>query len=350
MKKFIFLVIAIIIVGIAVVAIPDLKKDKQIDVKSGEENEDRPTTDSLDNSDRLAFWFPHHDSLNSGLVSLAEVVWRLDSAAANGNNKERDEWFAKCEKDLVRGFDSIHSGSTLSNYRKADSMLTEIEDFFKKDADLSTMGMIVNFDLQSSFLTYRISAESKQIMTYDPTIDDSKNWDILQKAMTDFCVGVVLADWFGGSGAGPASIASRNSILEARYVDLKRIHKMCLGEYPARITGTKEFGDHIDNRLTESIVKFKKAVEQTSKSIGNPKEVKDWLPEDRLNDYTNLYDKIQASKKPLIEALGKWLDSRDKTPKCAINAERAAKNKYKEITAEMVDSLTICVVDCHAEG
>ena len=39
MKKFIFLVIAIIIIGIAIVSIPELKKDKQIDVISGEENE-----------------------------------------------------------------------------------------------------------------------------------------------------------------------------------------------------------------------------------------------------------------------------------------------------------------------
>ena len=350
MKKFIFLVIAVIIVGIAVVAIPDLKKDEQIDVKSGEENEDSPTTDSSDNSDRLAYWFPQHDSVNHGLVCLAEELWRTDSAIIYGSNTERAEWFSRCKEVLVQGFDSIHSGSTLSNYIKADSMLTEIEAFFEKDADLSTMGMIVNLDLQSDFILYRMSAESEQIMTFDSTIDESKDWGYLQKAMTDFCLGIVQADWFGGSGVGPASLATRNSILETRLGDLKRINKLCRMDFPSRITGAREFGEQIEKHLAGSVDQFKKTIEQTAKSIDTADEAKEWLPEDRLNDYKTLYDKIQASKEPLLKALSNWLVARDKTPKCAINAEKAARNRYKEITAEMVDSLTSCIADSHTDS
>jgi len=42
----------------------------------------------------------------------------------------------------------------LTQELQADSMLTEIAAFFEQDADYSTMGMIVNIDLQNDFLIY----------------------------------------------------------------------------------------------------------------------------------------------------------------------------------------------------
>ena len=64
MKKFIFIVIAIIIVGIAVVAIPELRKSDSVVQGQDKEAADTNSASSDDESDKLAFWFQHHDSLN----------------------------------------------------------------------------------------------------------------------------------------------------------------------------------------------------------------------------------------------------------------------------------------------
>ena len=234
MRKFIFIVIAIIIVGIAVVAIPKQKKEESVsqEVEKEETIDSAAVAASREASERLAYWFPHHDSLNHGLVLVAEELWQIDSAAANSNTISRFVWHERCEKALSHCFDSIHPGFNLSRMQKADSMLTEIAAFFEQDADYSTMGMIVNIDLQNDFLIYRMAAEASCIQKYEPSFVDELNaWDGFQQAMNDFCLGVVNWDWFGGSGAGPASLAERNAILECRLEDLKRIHKQYRREF-----------------------------------------------------------------------------------------------------------------------
>ena len=156
MRKFIFVVVAIIIVGIVVVAIPKSKKEEPVSQEAEKEDtiDSAAVAASKEASERLAFWFPRHDSLNHRLVLVAEELWKLDSAAANSNTIGRFVWHEKCEKALSHCFDSIHPGSNLSKMQKADSMLTEIAAFFEQDADYSTMGMIVNIDLQNDFLIY----------------------------------------------------------------------------------------------------------------------------------------------------------------------------------------------------
>ena len=347
MKKFIFVVIAIIIVCIVVVAIPELKKEGSTSQEiEKEEIIDSSVVDSEDNSDRLAFWFPHHDSLNHGLVLVAEELWRLDSAAANSNTIGRIVWYEQCEKALSHCFDSIHPSSNLSEIQKADSMLTEIAAFFEQDADYSTMGMIVNFDLQNYFLIYRISAEASSIQKYEPTFVDELNaWDVFQKAMNDFCLGVVNWDWFGGSGAGPASLAERNEIMQCRLNDLKRIHKQYRREFSMRLYDREDIEKDIDRHIVHAKEDFRKAIEKVDNSITKEDDVKEYLAEERLAAYDALYDKIHASRKPLEKALDKWLKVRNTYPKDMSNVQRAAKNKFKENTAIMVDSLAACVLN-----
>ena len=57
------------------------------------------------------------------------------------------------ERIMMMG-DSAGGGLSLALTQElqADSMLTEIAAFFEQDADYSTMGMIVNIDLQNDFL------------------------------------------------------------------------------------------------------------------------------------------------------------------------------------------------------
>ena len=346
MKKFIFIVIAIIIVGIAVVAIPELIKSDSVVQGPEKEAADTNSASGDDESDRLAFWFQHHDSLNHGLVFVAEELWKLDSAAAHSSTIGRAMWYEKCQKRLVACFDSIHPGSNLSEIQKADSMLTEIAAFFEQDADYTTMGMIVNIDLQNDFIIYRLAAEGSQIMKYEPTFAEEFNaWDDLQEAMFSFCLSVVNWDWFGGSGAGPASLAEQNTILQCRLNDLKRIHKQYCQDFPMRLYSRDDIEKDIDAHLLKAKDEFKKSVDKVAHTITKDEDAKEYLSEDRLKAYNELYNKIQASQKPLIKALDDWLIVRNQFPKNKSNAERAIKNKYKENTAIMIDSLSVCVLN-----
>lgn len=348
MKKFIFIVISIIIVGIVVVAIPKHQEDATVSQEAEETIDSATVAASKEDSERLAFWFPHHDSLNHGIVLVAEELWRLDSTAANSNTIGRFVWYEKCEKALSHCFDSIHPGTNLSAIQKADSMLTEIAAFFEQDADYSTMGMIVNISLQNDFLIYRMAAEASCIQKYEPSFVDELNaWDSFQKALNDFCLGVVNWDWYGGSGAGPASLAERNELLQCRLDDLKRIHKL----YRVKSSNNREgTGKEIDRRLFQAKEEFKKAIDKVASSITKDEDAKEYLSEERLDAYNALYGKIHASRKPLENALDNWLKVRNAFPKEKTNIQRAVKINFKENTAIMVDSITKCIKECRMEG
>ena len=346
MKKFIFITIAVIIVGIVVVAIPKHHEEETASQEAEETIDSAAVAASKETSERLAFWFPRHDSLNHELVLLAEHLWKLDSAAANGDNNERNKWFRECKTALIHGFDSIHPHSTAPNYIKADSMLSEIEAFFEEDADYSTMGMIVNFDLQNSFLFYRMTDETFQILEYEPLFrQEIDAWEYLHKAMNDFCLGIVNLDWFGGSGAGPASLATRNMIIQSRIDDMKNIHRVYADDYPMSATNIKHT---IDVRLVKSKSEFVKAVEKVASAVSNVEESKDYLPEDRLQDYKALYDKVQGAKSPLLQALNDWEKLRIKIIKADNNNRR--RNALLQNTVAAIDSLTKCVFDSQSNG
>ena len=346
MKKFIFITIAVIIVGIVVVAIPKHHEEETASQEAEETIDSAAVAASKETSERLAFWFPRHDSLNHELVLLAEHLWKLDSAAANGDINERNKWFRECETALIHGFDSIHPHSTVPNYLKADSMLSEIEAFFEEDADYSTMGMIVNFDLQNSFLIYRMTDETFQILEYEPLFRrEIEAWDHLHKAMNDFCLGIVNLDWFGGSGVGPASLATRNMIIQSRIDDMKNIHRVYADDYPMSATNIKHT---IDVRLVKSKSEFVKAVEKVASAVSNVEESKDYLPEDRLQDYKALYDKVQGAKSPLLQALNDWEKLRIKIIKADNNNRR--RNALLQNTVAAIDSLTKCVFNSQSNG
>ena len=295
-------------------------------------------------------WFPHHDSLNRGFVLVAEQLWRLDSAAANSNTIGRTVWYEKCEKALSHCFDSVHPGSNLPETQKADSMLTEIAAFFEQDADYTTMGMIVNISLQNDFLIYRTAAQASSIQKHDSSfVDEFNAWDGFQKALNDFCLGVVNWNWFGGSGAGPASLAERNAILQCRLDDLKRIHKQYRRDFDMRIYSRNDIGDAIDDEYKKIKSEFKATVEKVAKSIKKDENVKEYLSEDRLTAYNELFNKIHASEKPLIKAFDDWLKVRKSFPKDEGSVQRAANNKHKENTTLFIESLSKCVLDSQAE-
>lgn len=316
-------------------SIPDISDSEEILPDSGDYTREI-------GSDRLAYWFPYHDSINHGLTIIAEELWLLDSAAASGNNRSRAIWYDKCKKALIHGFDSLHPHSALTDYIKADSFLTEIEAFFEKDADWTTMGMIINGDLQYKFLIYRMTAVSFQICDKEPSFEkEMKAWDGLEEAMCDFCVDVVRLDWFGGSGSGPAAIGMRNSIIQCRIDDLERIYKL----YSGGPVSQNDMGNDLNTRLKKSREDFKKAVEKIASSISDVNEAKEYYSDYQLEEYESLYHAVQESKSALTNSLDKWLLVRSDFPKDVSSSQNASKNKFKENTIQMVNSLTECVID-----
>ena len=346
MRKFIFTFVAIIVIGIIIIHLPKGYNDISELKQSETTIKDCTSYSDEDDSDRLAFWFQHHDSVNHGLVIIAEYLWHLDSAAANGNNAERNKWYRKCEAALIHGFDSIHPHVSASNYVKADSMLSEIEAFFERDADYSTMGMIVNFDLQNSFLIYRMTAETAKILENEPSFTmEIEAWDCLQKAMNEFCLGIVHLDWFGGSGVGPASLATRNMIIQSRIDDLKNIH----GLYAGNSTLAEVNNDNdSDVKFTKSESEFSRAVDKVASSVSNVEDAKEYVLEDRLSDYKALYDKVQSAKTPLVKSLDEWKRVRIRIIKSETNKQR--KNALVRETVAAIDSLTKCVLDSQSNG
>lgn len=339
MKKFVFVFITVIIVGCIVACLPKWRNTQSDTIAS-----DSITSLSENESERLAFWFLHHDSINHGLVLLAEHLWLLDSAAANGDNEARNKWYRKCESALILGFDSIHPHSSLSNYVKADSMLSEIEAFFEQDADYSTMGMIVNFNLQNTFLIYRMTAEAIKILEYEPSFTmEIKAWDRLQEAMNDFCLGVVHLDWFDGSGIGPASLATQNMIIQSRIDDLKNIHRLYAGNNPFFVANNNDSYA----KLTGSQSEFSRALDKIASSVSNVEDAKEYVLEDRLSDYKALYDKVQSSKTPLVKSLEEWKKERIRISKSEANKQR--KDALVRETVAAIDSLTKCVLDSHTD-
>lgn len=188
-------------------------------------------------------------------------------------------------------------------------------------------------------------------MKYEPNFVDELNaWDGLQETMFAFCLGVVNWDWFGGSGAGPASLAEQNTILQCRLDDLKRVHKQYCKEFPMRLYSRDNIEKDIDAHLLKAKAEFEKSIDKVASSIVKDDEAKEYLAKEQWEAYDNLYNKIQALQKPLIKALDDWLKVRNRFPKDGANIQKAMKNKYKENTAIMIDSLAKCIADSQAEG
>ena len=340
MKRFITVVVAGIIFAIIAGSIP--KQNYFLEAKAKAATYEESETESYVRDSDVHRIANRHDSVDYGLINIAERLWLMDSVIANGNTADRTVWHDKCKKALINGFDSLHPHSNLSDYMKEDSFLTEMEAFLGRDADFTTMGMIANFDLQGKFLKYRMTALSIQICEYEPSFrKEIESWDNLEKAMYDFCLNAVHLDWFGGSGASPAILAARNSIMQCRIDDLKRVYDL----YSGNSTGQSDsviLACTPNAHFKESMAGFKKAVGIICSSI---RYVEETNADEEISEYNILYNKIQMAKQPLMKALGKWVTIRNKFPKNKSKFPEVTESKFKENTAVMIDSLTMCVME-----
>ena len=308
-------------------------------------------TDSVES---LIFWTSDTVcSQNPELVKLLDPLYKhVRSDSFPSSMKKELEWMEQYRNQLCTYYDTNHLGSdTIASYAKADTVLNLADRLFDADDDWSTMGMIVNISLQNDFLIYRTAAEASSIHKYEPTFVEELNaWDGFQKALNDFCLSVVNWNWFGGSGAGPASLAEQNTILQCRLDDLKRVHKQYRRDYDMRILSRDDIEKAIDEDYKKAKSEFRATVEKVAKSITKDEDAKEYLSEDRLTDYNELFNKIQKSQKPLMKAFDNWLRVRNHFPKDEGSIQRAARNKQKENTTILIESLSKCITDSQPEG
>lgn len=296
-----------------------------------------------DDSNRLAYWLPEKDSVNHGYCQVAERLWMLgrenDSVDLFDYNYQM-QWHERCEQALVHCFDSIYPHSRLSSYEKSDSMANVIFRFFEEDADDTTMGMIVNFDLMNCFLSYKIASLSKEIQKYDKTFDkEILKWNWLHQKMYDFCCGIVNLDWFGGSGAAPVSLATRNSICYDRIADLQNI----LNYYK---DGSVPSSWSIESALYD----YTNALKETSEKAASTKDMKDmdmFADKEREAAYDGIYHQMLDAKAQLSDSINSWIRLRKEL---LIPNGNTRKKSSESITSDMLERMAKTIQCSSTEG
>lgn len=258
-------------------------------------------------SKRLAYWLPEKDSINHGFVLVAERLWmsgRENDSVDIFDYDYQMEWQKRCEEALVHCFDSIYPNSSkLTQYEKSDSMLNVIFRFFEEDADESNMGMIINFDLENCFLSYKIAAMSKEILKYQESFDkEIRKWNELHQRMCDFCCGVVGLDWFGGSGAAPASLAIRNTICDDRIADLQNI----INYYKDGIVPSAW-------SMASAMYSFDNALKETLGNVTSTEEMKKmslFYDKEGESTYDEVYHRVMNTQPLLMNTIKEWIELR----------------------------------------
>ena len=307
----------------------EMKQSREIGVVSSVQKEYVRTDDSK----RLAYWFPEKDSINHDLVLAAEPLWMLGRENDDADIFDYDyqmQWQQECEKSLVHCFDSIYPNSRLSLYEKTDSMVNVISRFFAEDADETTMGMIINLDLENSFLTYKIASMSKEVLDYEKSFDtEIRKWNELHKRMNEYCCGVVHLDWFGGSGAVPVSIATRNIICRDRIADLQNIlDYLKKGIFPSSWS------------IESAMYHFQNALKETAGKVTSTDRMKEmdlFYDKESETTYDSIYHQVLDTQPLLLKTAKDWIEIR----KGLLTAKKSPKQEfpYDRITSVMLERL-----------
>lgn len=286
-----------------------------------------------DDSKRLAYWFPEKDSINHGLVLVAEPLWMLGRENNDADIFDYDyqmQWQQECEKCLVHCFDSIYPNSKLSLYEKTDSMVNVISRFFAEDADETTMGMIINLDLENSFLTYKIASMSKEILKYEKSFGtEIRKWNELHQRMNEFCCGIVHLDWFGGSGAVPVSIATRNIICRDRIADLQNIiDYLKTGVVPSSWS------------IESAMYHFQKALKETAEKVTSTDSMREmalFYNKESETTYDSIYHQVLDTQPLLLETAKEWIGIR----KALLMVKKSHNQElsYDRITSDMLERM-----------
>lgn len=237
----------------------------------------------------------------ASLQRVSDMVWALGltDSIDEGNPAELWRWRDRCENAMLLYYDSVNPGNQMAKEKKADSVLDEIEASIPEED--TTSGMIQHSLKLYSTLMLRVELYTRRILQSDSSFtEEIKAWNELYSSLSNFCIGVVHLEWFGGSGAGPMMGAARNGVLDVRAKDLHRIIQLGGGSDPA----SDEMVDYKKTALLD-------AVNKRASSVSMPAEVKDSYGKEQLQRYRTLYKDIMNSRGKLPDALDKWLKMRD---------------------------------------
>ena len=296
-----------------------------------------------DDSKRLAYWFPEKDSINHGLVLAAAPLWMRGKENDDADIFDYDyqmQWQQECEKCLVHCFDSIYPNSRLSLYEKTDSMVNVISRFFAEDADETTMGMIINLDLENSFLTYKIASMSKEVLNYEKSFNpEIRKWNELHQRMNVFCCGIVHLDWFGGSSAVPVSIATRNIICRDRIADLRNIIDYYKDDVVPSSWSMASAMYHFQNALKETAGKVT--------STDSMKEMDMFYNKGSESIYDGIYHQVLDIQPLLLRTAKEWIEIR----KGLLTAKKSPKHESSSdrITSVMLDRMAKTIEESSAD-
>lgn len=252
----------------------------------------------------LSEWLPEKDMENHAFVDVANALWMFGRQGEDVYDiKYQNEWQEACEKKLVSCFDSIHPNTPLLDYQKVDSMLIELEAFFKEDVDYSTFGMTINNDIFRSFFDYRIIVESKELINREPSFQkEVKAWNKLEKALDEFCLSAELINSFGGTIGGVMGQEKVNVIKQSRIGNLALIRGV-LDDDRIVLSGLRgNWRDRFLDDAEEVVVKVKENAKNTIEEVG-----KEYLD---MDEYRRLEKKLGKAHNRLVKNFGKWCKER----------------------------------------
>lgn len=261
------------------------------------------TSEERSESDSLGFWWKHHDSINHALVLTADPIWqfgRHDEDIYDWNYQLK--WFNECRQVLIDAYDSIHPGTRTKD--KDLLMLDELIQFFETDPDYSTMGMIIAYDLDENFVTYKSVRNTKAILDTRKGrsfIKEINAWNDFHRILNKFCLNMLELGWFGGSGAGPACLALAGNISNRRLEDVERLNKFYHNELPlSSHLCTDTSNDQFENAV-DSVLEIRKMTP----------EIREWYTDYQAEIYEGEYNETLACRDSLIEAYHNWISVRE---------------------------------------
>ncbi len=215
-------------------------------------------------------------------------------------NKKKEEIFTRAfTRALVAFYNKQNKDKKLSDSQKAALMLKEFKAGFHPYEATTTLDMSIAGCLRYGIARYEVNTLTAQLVQKNPDLQSEINaWNHLYESLASFVSSVSYRWWFGGSGAGVASISGSIRLKEARLADLRAMEKGRKG---------KDKGTKTKNVSEKD---FLKAMEKASGDLSEDKEYSETLSGEQLKEYRNLLKSIKKDKQQLPQRLSEWLKQR----------------------------------------
>ena len=286
-----------------------------------------------DDPDGLEFWTADTVfNTNPRLVRLFDQLYRYTRADFPDADIQKDiRWMDAFRDSLCVYYKNQHSSNTLSNFVMADSVLSEARHLWALDNDQSTMGSIVNNDVERTRLVFEQfnsfsklqslceTPEQKQLL-----LEEFDAWIKLEQQFSGIFADCVDLEYWGASIGGPIRTAGVLRIWQS-HIDLYDL------EYKTINPGSDDVW--IDNGTFVTPAKsfmldcIQSAIEEYYCSDC----------EDNSEEYENMYRGVKAKFSELPQYIDTWVDKR--YPWGEEMSSDWSKPEYQRHTAEVLIKL-----------